>query len=74
MRMVRDNITRTGARASGVEEITPRMAVHLLAILPDTVRELRSMARMREGRMQSRRCAGYAGCRLNQWSECQGAV
>jgi hypothetical protein len=34
-----DNITQTGARASGVEETTPRMAVRYRVHCPDTERD-----------------------------------
>jgi len=36
-----DNTTQTGARATGVEEGTLRMVVHLQPILPDSERELK---------------------------------
>jgi hypothetical protein len=51
--MDRDTITRTGARASGVEELTPRMAVHHGAHRPDTVRGVRWCRRTHERRMQT---------------------
>ena len=35
-----DNITQTGAKASGVEEITPRMAVHHRAHRSETERNV----------------------------------
>ena len=60
-----DNRTQTGARASGVEEITLRMAVHTLVIRPDTERELWNTTWMHEGRLQSWWDVGNAGCRLN---------
>ncbi len=41
MMMDWDNITQTGARASGVEETTPRMAVHHRAHCSDTERNVR---------------------------------
>jgi len=61
-----DNITETGARASGVEETTPRMAVHHRAHCSDTERNVRWSYGVYEGQTQSGRDAEDAGCRLNQ--------
>ncbi len=69
-----DNITQTGARASGVEEITPRMAVHHRAHCSDTERNVRCGHGVHEGQTQSKRDAEYAGCRLNQRGVNEGAV
>ena len=43
--MAWDNITQTGARTSGVEEPTPRMAVHRRVHRPDTERGTRRVPR-----------------------------
>jgi hypothetical protein len=48
-----DNRTKTGARASGVEELTPRMAVCHRAHGPDTERDTTWSYGVYEGRMQT---------------------
>jgi len=48
-----DNRTQTGARASGVEEITPRMAVHHRAQGSDTVRNAKRDIGVHERQMQT---------------------
>jgi hypothetical protein len=45
-----DNITQTGARATGVEEGTLHMVVHLSPILPDSEREIKEEARCTKDR------------------------
>jgi hypothetical protein len=47
-----DNRTQTGARTSGVEELTPRMAVRHCAHGPDTVQGRTWSYRVHEGQMQ----------------------
>jgi hypothetical protein len=48
-----DNRTQTGARASGVEETTPRMAVRHRAHCPDTVRDAECGSGVHEGQTQT---------------------
>jgi hypothetical protein len=48
-----DNKTQTGVRASGVEELTPRMAVHHRAHCSDTVRNARRDSGVHERQMQT---------------------
>jgi len=48
-----DSITQTGARASGVEELTPRMAVRHRAHGSDTERDTTWSHGAHEGRMQT---------------------
>jgi len=48
-----DNRTQTGARASGVEEKTPRMAVHYRSHCSDTVRNVMWGSGVHEGRTQT---------------------
>ena len=48
-----DNITQTGARASGVEETTPRMAVRYRTHCSDTVRDAECGYGVREGQTQT---------------------
>jgi hypothetical protein len=48
-----DNITQTGARASGVEESTPRMAVQYRAHGSDSERNTTWSHGVHEGRMQT---------------------
>jgi hypothetical protein len=48
-----DNRTQTGARASGVEEITPRMAVRYRSHCSDTVRNAMWGSGVHEGQMQT---------------------
>jgi hypothetical protein len=48
-----DNITQTGARATGVEEGTLRMVVHHKPIL-DSERGLKGLGPMHEGQRQSK--------------------
>jgi len=50
------------------------MAVHPIAIPPDTEREQRDMVRMHEGQMQSYRGTGNARSRLNRNLGSEGAV
>lgn len=69
-----DNITQTGARASGVEEITPRMAVYHRAHRSDTERNFRGGHGAHEGQRQSWRDAEDAGCWLNQRGVSEGAA
>jgi hypothetical protein len=56
-----DNRTQTGARASGVEELTPRMAVHHRAHCSDTVRDAKWSSGVHEGQTQT-----YVVCRACQ--------
>jgi hypothetical protein len=51
--MERDNRTRTGARTSGVEEKSPRMAVHHRAHRSDTVRDAKCGSGVHEGQTQT---------------------
>ena len=53
-----DNRTQTGARASGVEEMTPRMAVRYRTHRSDTVRDVKWGNGTHEGQMQT-----YVMCR-----------
>jgi hypothetical protein len=71
-----DNKTQTGARATGVEEGTLRVVVHLQPLLPDSEREFKvqGVGPMHEGQRQSNRTAGYSGCKLNQRAVREGAV
>ena len=48
-----DNKTQTGARTSGVEETSPRMAVRYRAHRPDTVQGGRWDDGVHEGQMQT---------------------
>jgi hypothetical protein len=48
-----DNRTQTGARASGVEETTPRMAVHQRAHCSDTVRNAKRDSGVHERQTQT---------------------
>jgi hypothetical protein len=48
-----DNKTQTGARASGVEETTPRMAVCYRSHCSDTVRNARWGSGVHEGQTQT---------------------
>src|SRR5580700_2739034 len=48
-----DTITQTGARTSGVEEPTPRMAVHHRVHRPDTERVTRWGHGVHEGQIQT---------------------
>ena len=48
-----DNRTQTGVRASGVEESTPRMAVHHRARGSDSERNTTWSYEVHEGRMQT---------------------
>jgi hypothetical protein len=48
-----DTITQTGARTSGVEEPTPRMAVQHRVHRPDTQRVTRWGHGVHEGQMQT---------------------
>jgi hypothetical protein len=45
-----DTKTQTGARTSGVEELTPRMAVHHRVHCSDTERNVKWVSGVREGR------------------------
>jgi hypothetical protein len=56
-----DNITQTGARASGVEETTPRMAVCYRTHCSDTVRDAIWESGAHEGQTQT-----YVMCRACQ--------
>ena len=53
MMMDWDNKTQTGARASGVEEISPRMAVRHRAYRPDTVQDISCGYGVHEGQRQN---------------------
>jgi hypothetical protein len=48
-----DNRTQTGARASGVEELAPRMAVHHRAHCSDTVPDANCGSGVHEGQTQT---------------------
>ncbi len=48
-----DNRTRTGAKTSGVEEPTPRMAVHHRVHRPDTERGAKWGSGVHEGQTQT---------------------
>jgi hypothetical protein len=48
-----DNRTQTGARASGVEETTPRMAVRYRSHCSDTVRNAMWGSGVHEGQTQT---------------------
>jgi hypothetical protein len=54
-----DNRTQPGARTSGVEESTPRMAVHHRVHRPDTERGTRGGHGVHEGQTQT-----YVMCRV----------
>jgi hypothetical protein len=51
--MGRDNRTRTGARTSGVEELTPRMAVRHRVHCSDTERDAKWGSGVHEGQTQT---------------------
>jgi hypothetical protein len=48
-----DTITQTAARTSGVEELTPRMAVHHRVHCSDTERNVKWGSGVHEGRTQT---------------------
>ena len=56
-----NTITQTGARASGVEEPTPRMAVHHRAHGSDSERDTTWSYGVHEGRMQTYVLRGVCG-------------
>ena len=69
-----DTITPTGARASGVEEGTPRMVVQHRVAGSDTVRDLPSGPELHAGQTPSWCPTGYVRCRLNRRDVSEGAA
>src|SRR5271167_2335493 len=62
--MVRDSITRTGARTPGAEDYPTSMAAHGRNAQPDTVRDYCGRFDVRERQTQTKHQSVYAGSRL----------
>ena len=71
-----DTRTQTGARTSGVEEPTPRMAMHHRVHRPDTERGtiIDEATECMKGRRKPTCCSGHAWCWLNLRDTREGAT
>jgi len=69
-----DNTTQTGARTSGVEEQTPRMAVRHESTVPTQSGTLSGAAECTKGRCKPMCCAGHAWCWLNLSNKRKGTT